>query len=205
MRVRVKICGFTRVEDALCAAELGVDAIGLVFYEASPRYIDPVTAAAVVSRLPAFVTVVGLFVDAKPDYIRSVLEQVRLDCLQFHGEEPQEACRIYGIPYIKALAMRSGSDAAAIAKRYPDARGLLLDAYHPGLKGGSGSRFDWDNIPAVCSLPIILAGGLTPENANTAARTVKPFALDVSSGVESAKGVKDAAKMAAFIKNINQL
>ncbi|WP_426994517.1 phosphoribosylanthranilate isomerase [Methylomonas sp. CM2] len=203
MRTRVKICGFTRVDDALDAAGLGVDAIGLVFYPPSPRHVEIGAAAAIARALPAFVSVVGLFVDAEPDWIRSVLGQVRIDCLQFHGDETPEACRIYDKSYIKAVRMRPEIDLDGLQRQYPDAAGLLLDAYHPGLPGGSGQRFDWELIPTARQLPVILAGGLTPDNAGDAVRAVRPYALDVSSGVEAGKGVKDAAKMADFIRTTN--
>jgi len=205
MRTRVKICGFTRKEDAVYAAHLGVDAIGLVFYPPSPRHVDIETAAVIANALPAFVTVTALFVDAEASFIQEILRRVqRIDCLQFHGNEAVEACRMYDKPYIKAIRMQSATNVAALAQNYADASGLLLDAYHPQLQGGTGDGFDWELIPKDCNLPIILAGGLTPENAVTAIKTVNPYALDVSSGVESKKGIKDAEKMAAFIKNTNQ-
>jgi phosphoribosylanthranilate isomerase len=204
MRTRVKICGFTGVADAVCAAELGVDAIGLVFYPSSPRNVSIEQAAIISKALPAFVSVVALFVDAEPALIREVLSKVRVDCLQFHGDETADSCRLYDKSYIKAIRMRPGTDIARLAAQYHDAAGLLLDAYHPGIQGGSGSGFDWDLIPQCRSLPIILAGGLTPENAREAIKVVKPYALDVSSGVEAGKGIKDAAKMAAFIRKTNQ-
>ena len=205
MRTRVKICGFTRVEDALAAAELGVDAIGLVFYPPSPRNVAIERAVEIVRALPAFVTAVGLFVDAEPAWIHEVLSQVHIDCLQFHGDESPEACRMYGKPYIKAIRMQAETELSRLESRYADAAGLLLDAYHPGVKGGTGSGFDWDLIPRESRLPIILAGGLSPENATLAVQQVRPYALDVSSGVESGKGVKDKAKMAAFIRKTNQV
>lgn len=204
MRTRVKICGFTRTEDAVCAAHLGVDAIGLVFYPASPRHVAIEQAKIIAASLPAFVSVVGLFVNADSDFITEVLKHIPIDCLQFHGDESVEACRIYGKPYIKAIRVQADTPVLKIEKQYPDAAGLLLDAYHPGLLGGSGSRFDWDLIPRNMGLPVILAGGLTVDNAEQAVRTVKPYALDVSSGVELAKGIKDAEKMAAFIRKTNQ-
>jgi len=204
MRTRVKICGFTRVDDALEAARLGVDAIGLVFFAASPRNVSVAHAVNISKSLPAFVSVVGLFVDAEPEWIREVLSIVNIDCLQFHGNETPEQCRIYGKPYIKAVRMQADTDLAAIQTQYADAAGLLLDAYHPGVMGGTGSRFDWDMIPDQCRLPIILAGGLSPDNAALAVQQVRPYALDVSSGVEAGKGIKDAAKMAAFIRKTNQ-
>jgi len=204
MRTRVKICGFTRIDDAVSAAGMGVDAIGLVFYPASPRHVDLERAAAISRSLPAFVSVVALFVDAEASLIQQVLNSVRVDCLQFHGNEPADVCRAYNKPYIKAIQMQPHTKVAELEKQYHDACGLLLDAYHPGLQGGTGNGFDWDLIPGNCRLPIILAGGLTADNAGQAIRTVKPYALDVSSGVETAKGIKDAEKMAAFIKITNQ-
>lgn len=200
MRTRVKICGFTRVEDALRAARLGVDAIGLVFYPPSPRNIEISKAVEIVSALPAFVTIVALFVDAKEAQINDVLARVPVDCLQFHGDESPESCRVYGKPYMKAVRMKPETDLHAIANQFHDASALLLDAYHPGIQGGSGSRFDWDVIPTDLPLPIVLAGGLTANNAGEAIASVKPYALDVSSGVEVTKGIKDAEKMAAFMR-----
>ena len=204
MRTRVKICGFTRVEDAVCAAQLGVDAIGLVFYPPSPRNVNIVQAIEIVEALPAFVSVVALFVDEQESRIREVLQRVSIDCLQFHGDESPEACRLYGKRYMKAVSMQDGIDIADLALQYHDAAGLLLDAYHPGAKGGTGSRFDWALIPEHCALPIVLAGGLDVDNARQAVQTVRPYALDVSSGVETEKGIKDALKMATFIREVNE-
>ena len=204
MRTRVKICGFTRADEAIYAASLGVDAIGLVFYPPSPRHVEIEQAVRIVKALPAFTSVVALFVDEQEARIREVLAQVAIDCIQFHGEESAEACRIYGKRYIKAVRMKNTIDISALALHYHDAAGLLLDAYHPDAKGGTGSQFDWDLIPKHCSLPIILAGGLDATNAKQAVATVKPYALDVSSGVEASKGIKDSLKMAAFIKQVNE-
>ncbi len=204
MRTRVKICGFTRVEDAVFSTHLGVDAIGLVFYPLSPRHVEIEQAVRIVNALPAFTTVVALFVDEQEARIREVLAQVPIDCLQFHGDEPAEACRIYGKRYIKALRMQEGIDISALELHYHDAAGLLLDAFHPGAKGGTGSQFDWELIPKQCTLPVILAGGLDETNAKQAVQTVRPYALDVSSGVEAEKGIKDSLKMAAFIKQVNE-
>ncbi|MCK5478783.1 MAG: phosphoribosylanthranilate isomerase [Methylococcales bacterium] len=204
MRTRVKICGFTQVEDAVAAANLGVDAIGLVFYPPSPRHVSIEQAKEIVNALPAFVTVVALFVDEQESQIRKVLRKVSIDCIQFHGDESSDACRLYNKPYMKAIRMKPGMDVSEIAAHYQDASALLLDAYHPGIKGGSGSQFDWDLIPGDCSLPIILAGGLQVDNAKQAIHSVRPYALDVSSGVEAEKGIKDVAKMAAFIQQINE-
>lgn len=204
MRTRVKICGFTRAEDAVYAAQLGVDAIGLVFYPPSPRNVDIERAVEIVNALPAFVSVVALFVDEQEARIREVLDRVPVDCLQFHGDEPDKACRIYGKRYMKAVRMREDIDIAALARQYHDAAGLLLDAWHPDAKGGTGSRFDWDLIPRQCALPIVLAGGLAADNATQAVQAVRPYALDVSSGVEAGKGIKDALKMAAFLRAVNE-
>jgi len=204
MRTRVKICGFTRVEDAVCAARLGVDAIGLVFYPPSPRNVNIDQAVEIVSALPSFVSVVALFVDEQESRIREVLQRVQIDCLQFHGDESAEACRLYGKRYMKAVRMQKGIDISDLALQYHDATGLLLDAYHPGAKGGTGNGFDWELIPGHCALPIILAGGLDADNARQAVQTVRPYALDVSSGVETEKGIKDALKMAAFIREVNE-
>ena len=204
MRTRVKMCGFTSVEDAVYAAHLGVDAIGLVFYPPSPRHVEIEQAVRIVNALPAFTSVVALFVDEQEARIRDVLARVSIDCIQFHGDEPAEACRMYGKRYIKALRMQEGIDIGALAHHYHDADGLLLDAYHPDAKGGTGSQFDWALIPGQCSLPIILAGGLDETNAKQAVQSVRPYALDVSSGVEAEKGVKDALKMAAFIQQVNE-
>lgn len=204
MRTRVKICGFTQVQDAVVAANLGVDAIGLVFYPPSPRNVSTDKAYEIVRALPAFVTVVALFVDEQEDKICEVLDKVSIDCIQFHGDESVEACKIYNKPYMKAIRMKPGLDISEIARQHPQASALLLDAYHPGIKGGSGCQFDWDLIPKQCTLPVILAGGLESNNAKQAVQTVRPYALDVSSGVESSKGIKDVAKMAAFIQAIKE-
>lgn len=204
MRTRVKICGFTRVEDAVYAAKLGVDAIGLVFYPPSPRHVSIEKAVEIVKAIPAFVSIVALFSDADEAFIRKVLAKVPIDCIQFHGDESAERCRIYEKPYMKAVRMQRHVDVAAVAEQYHDASALLLDAYQPGIKGGSGHCFDWSLIPRHCNLPIVLAGGLTPENAAQAVFEVHPYALDVSSGVETEKGIKDAAKMAAFIQKTNK-
>lgn len=202
MRTRVKICGFTRVEDAVNAALMGVDAIGLVFYPPSPRNVTIDQARSIVARLPAFTSVVALFVDEREERIREVLDRVSIDCIQFHGDESAAACRLYGKPYLKAIRMRADTDLARISAHYADASGLLLDAYHPDAKGGTGSRFDWQLIPRQCSLPIVLAGGLEAGNVRAAVQTARPYGVDVSSGVEAGKGIKDVARMAAFLNEV---
>ena len=202
MRTRVKICGFTRPEDAKAAADLGVDAIGLVFYPPSPRHVDIAQARSIIHALPPFVTVVGLFVNEDPQRVADVLTALRIDLLQFHGEESPGYCSAFDRAYIKAIRMTPGTDLALLASDYHTACGLLLDADDPAAKGGTGKDFDWAMIPPACPLPVILAGGLNPGNARAALQQVLPYGLDVSSGVEAAKGIKDASKMAAFIKEI---
>ncbi len=202
MRTRVKICGITRIEDALAAARAGADAIGLVFEPKSPRCVKPDQALSIVRALPPFVTVVGLFVNAAPDTVETILGRVPLDLLQFHGDETPEQCRRYHRPYIKAIHMRPEVNLPEQARRYTDAEGLLLDTAAAHVAGGSGEAFDWSLVPSGLDKPVILAGGLTPENVAEAVRKVRPFAVDVSSGVEQAKGIKDAAKISAFIEAV---
>lgn len=204
MRTRVKICGITRPDDGQTAARLGADAIGLVFYAPSPRAVTLTQAQAVVAALPPFVSVVALFVDPAPAEVEQVLAAVPVDLLQFHGDEAPEDCRRYGRPYIKAIRMRPGLDVVAEAGRYADARGVLLDTYDPALVGGTGAAFDWSRVPAGLPLPVILAGGLTAANVAQAIKQVRPYAVDVSGGVEAAKGIKDAALLAAFIKEVEE-
>lgn len=198
--VRSKICGITRVEDALAAAAAGADAIGLVFYAKSPRAVSVEQARQIIAALPPFVTTVGLFVDVERDELRQILAQVPLDILQFHGDESAEQCEGHGRPYIKALRVKAGDDVAAQVARYPGAAGVLLDTFVEGVPGGTGLAFDWSLVPAGLSKPVILAGGLTPENVAAAIARVRPYAVDVSGGVESAKGIKDADKIRAFIR-----
>jgi phosphoribosylanthranilate isomerase len=204
MRTRVKICGITRQEDARTAVRLGADAIGLVFYPPSPRAITPEAAASIVASLPPFVSVVGLFVDEDRSRVAEILNIVPLDLLQFHGEESPEACAGHGRPWIKAIRMRESVDLAAAMHQYAGSSGLLLDTYRAGVPGGTGDVFDWDRIPSVLASNIILAGGLSPQNVEQAIRQVHPYAVDVSGGVEAAKGIKDAGKMAAFIAGVNR-
>lgn len=199
MRTRVKICGLTRREDVLEAARLGADALGFVFYAKSPRAVNIEQAAALVRAVPAFVSTVGLFVDPTEEEVRAVLEQVPLDLLQFHGDEPPAFCSRFGRPYLKAVRVQPGVDLVQYATAHRESAGLLLDAYVPGIPGGTGQRFDWDLIPAALPLPIVLAGGLEPDNVADAVARVHPWAVDVSGGVEAAKGIKDHARMAAFI------
>jgi phosphoribosylanthranilate isomerase len=196
----VKICGITRIEDGQAAALAGAHAIGLVFHPASPRCVTPGRAREILQRLPPFVTAVGLFVDSPIARVCEILEEVPLQLLQFHGAEPPEYCAAFPVPYIKAVRVKAGVDLLQCAGRYASAKGLLLDAFVDDAAGGTGVRFDWDLIPAGLSLPVVLAGGLTPGNVEAAVRRVRPWAVDVSSGVERTKGIKDAAAMAAFIR-----
>ncbi|HET9405511.1 MAG TPA: phosphoribosylanthranilate isomerase [Burkholderiales bacterium] len=202
MATAVKICGITRPEDALAAARAGAHAIGLVFYAGSPRYVTPERAREIIRVLPPFVTAVGLFVDARLEEVRSTLAEAPVGLLQFHGAEAPEFCRQFKRPYVKAVRVKPGVDLLQYARDYHDAKALLLDNYVEGLHGGSGVAFDWSLIPRGLPLPVILSGGLTPENVMDAVRRVRPSAVDVSSGVESAKGIKDAVKIAAFIKGV---
>jgi phosphoribosylanthranilate isomerase len=204
MRTRVKICGITRLEDAQAAVNQGADAIGLVFYPASLRAVTPEQAAAIVKHLPPFITVVGLFVDASREGVAEVLNRVPLDLLQFHGEEAPAQCAGHGRPWIKAIRMRESINLEQMTHQYAEASGLLLDTYRAGVPGGTGARFDWDRIPRELCSRIILAGGLTPNNVEQAIRQVHPYAVDVSGGVEAAKGIKDADKIAAFIAGVNR-
>ena len=202
MATTVKICGITRVEDALAAAHAGAHAIGLIFYAGSPRLVRCDIARRVVDALPAFVTPVALFVDAKSIDVERVISEVGPQLLQFHGDETPEFCERFGLPYIKAAKVRQGVDLLQYARRYRTAKGLLLDAFVDGSHGGTGATFDWTLIPDQLPLPLILAGGLHPDNVADAIRQVRPWAVDVSSGVEAAKGIKDAAKIAAFIRGV---
>jgi len=205
MRTRVKICGITRPEDGAAAAALGADAIGLVFHPRSPRAVDIAQANAIVDALPPFVAVVALFVDASRADIRSVLEAVPVDLLQFHGTEPAAACVGFGRRYIKAISMRPDLDVAAAMADHPAAAAFLLDAYHPAVAGGSGERFDWERVPTERPRPVILAGGLDPDNVAQAVRLVRPYGVDVSSGVEATKGVKDHTRLRQFIEGVRHV
>jgi len=202
MRTRIKICGITRPQDGQEAARLGADAIGLVFYAPSPRSVNIEQARAICAALPPFVTRVGLFVNAARDEINKVLAEVPLDLLQFHGNETQADCVGFERPYLKALRMAPNMDVVAEAEAHPQAAGILLDSYEVGVPGGTGQTFDWTRVPTEVKQPIILAGGLTPQNVATAIERVRPYAVDVSGGVEAAKGIKDKDKMTAFINEV---
>lgn len=205
-RVRIKICGITRPEDALAAVAAGADALGFVFYPPSPRFIAPEQAAAIVRRLPPFVTAVGLVVNPAAAEVRHLMQTVSLGLLQFHGEESNDFCAQFGLPWLKALPVRPDSDVEALLADYPDASGVLLDAWHPQLKGGTGQAFDWRRFPRHADIPLVLAGGLSPDNVADAIRLTRPYAVDVSGGVEALagdgtprKGIKDADLIKAFV------
>lgn len=203
-RTRVKICGLTRAEDAKHAVLAGVDAVGLVFFPGSPRHVTLELARQVVAEVPAFVTVVALFVDATAETVRETVSSVRVDLLQFHGEETPEYCGQFGKPWIKAVRMRPGLDLVEMAQRYAMSEGILLDAWDPDAQGGTGLTFDWGKIPREMAERIILAGGLSPSNVGQALEAVGPYAVDASSGVEAAKGIKDASKMVAFLNEVQE-
>jgi phosphoribosylanthranilate isomerase len=201
-RIRVKICGITRPEDGVAAASAGADAIGLVFFTGSPRAVGIDAANSIIRVLPPFITRVGLFVDAPEDYIRSVLNNVDLDMLQFHGSEPPVDCQQFGRPYIKAISMNPGINLLEQSKKYDKAAGLLLDSHVPGKAGGTGQTFDWSELPRDLKKPVILAGGLDADNVVVGIRRVRPYAVDVSGGVESAPGIKDREKIIRFIERV---
>ena len=202
--VRSKICGITRIEDALAAVAAGADAIGLVFYAKSPRAVNVQQARAIIAALPPFVTTVGLFVNAGRCELGEILDAVPLDLLQFHGDESAADCEGYHRPYIKALRVKAGDDIAAACLAYPRASGILLDTYVEGVPGGTGEAFDWSLVPQGLNKPVILAGGLTPQNVATAIAQVRPYAVDVSGGVEQDKGIKDPAKIHAFMQAVRR-
>ena len=202
MRTRIKICGITQRDHAKLATDEGADAIGLVFYPESPRYLSIRDAAAIAETLPPFVMAVGLFVNAAERDIRAVLDAVDLDLLQFHGDETAEFCARFGKPYMRAVRMGEGVDLVEYADRFSRAKALLLDAHVPGQPGGTGRTFDWSGIPRELRVPLVLSGGLTSENVGRAIREVRPWAVDVSSGVESGRGVKDPRKIVEFIRSV---
>jgi phosphoribosylanthranilate isomerase len=201
VRTRIKICGIRAVEHAQLAAREGADAIGLVFHAPSPRFVSVEAAAAISAALPPFVTAVGLFVDMPAEAVRSVLSRVPLDMLQFHGEESPEYCAAFGKPWLRAVRMSEGVDLVEWAHRFSRAKALLIDADVPGQAGGTGRTFDWGRVSRNLPLPIVLSGGLNAGNVGAAIRAVRPWAVDVSSGVESGRGVKDPARIVEFIRS----
>ena len=205
MRTLVKICGITRPEDARIASDLGVDSIGLVFYEKSARAVSADLARQIIQAKAPFVSVVGLFLDADSSFIRDIVDTVALDLLQFHGDECPAHCGIHGKPYLKAIPMGADVNINAYAATYPDAAAYLLDSHMLGKAGGSGKSFDWTKWPKNLDKPLILAGGLNPNNVGDAILTTQPYAVDVSSGVEAEKGIKDPDKLASFINEVHRV
>ena len=200
MTTRIKFCGITREQDVLAAAHMGVHAIGLVFHPRSPRAVDVQQALSLSRVCPPFITRVGLFMNQDASTIKQVLEQVELDVLQFHGEEPEEFCVSFNKPYLKSIAM--GGNAPRHLQEYSSAQAMLLDSNEVGQPGGSGKAFNWGKIPENITKPVILAGGLDADNVTQAIQSIKPYAVDVSSGIESAKGIKDNMKMKNFINSV---
>ncbi|MEE4193122.1 MAG: phosphoribosylanthranilate isomerase [Halieaceae bacterium] len=203
-RTRIKICGITRPEDAQAAAAAGADAIGLVFYPTSPRAVTIEQAQAVLAATPALVTRVGLFVDADAGWVAEVARELSLDLLQLHGDESVEYCETLQYPWMKALRVRPDTDVAAEVARYAAGSAVLLDAYKQGVPGGTGESFDWTQAPAEATVPLVLAGGLEPGNVGAAIDTLRPYAVDVSGGVESAPGIKSPERIAAFARAVAQ-
>ena len=202
MRTRVKICGITNLDDALSAVDAGCDALGFVFYSKSPRAVTTKQAAEIISKLPAFVTSVALFVNETAEIVNQVIAETGIDLLQFHGDESAEFCTAFSRPYIKALRMKPELDLTAQFETYASSQGILLDAYTPGIPGGTGEMFDWSRIPAERATKIILAGGLSTDNVANAITQVSPYAVDVSGGVEASKGIKDSNKMTDFMNEV---
>ena len=202
-RTRVKICGITRVEDAISAVNAGADAIGLVFYAPSPRALTIAQAQQIVAAIPPFVSVVGLFVNAKQTEIEAVLSDVRLDILQYHGDETPSDCQQINLHYYKAIRVKADTNLLQCEAEFKSAKALLLDTYSETAVGGTGHVFDWNLIPNNLTKPVILAGGLTADNVALAIQQVRPYAVDVSGGVELNKGIKDAAKVVAFMRGVS--
>ncbi len=204
-RVRVKYCGITTTENAQFAASLAIDAIGLVFYAKSPRCVDIEQATKIIAVLPPFISVIGLFVNPTADYVAQVTAKVALNMLQFHGDESETFCNSFVLPYMKAVRMAPNVDVLTEIGRYTSASGILLDSYHDKYAGGTGEKFDWSRVPDSCTMPIILAGGLNIDNVTEAILKTNPYAVDVSSGIEASKGIKDNVKMQRFMNEVNLL
>lgn len=204
MAVRVKVCGITRIEDAEAAIRYGADAIGFVFWPQSARYIDPASAAKIAAIIPSFIATVGVYVDPEMAWIEETSRAAKLSLLQFHGNETPEFCAQFSLPYIKAVRVKQDTDLLQYAKRYHNASGLLLDTYTVEMPGGTGHTFDWELIPRNLSLPLILSGGLNSDNVASAIQQTKPWAVDVSSGVEASRGIKDEKKIFAFMQGVKQ-
>jgi len=204
MTVRVKICGITREKDAITAVKYGADAIGFVFWPKSSRYLTPQMAGDIAVKIPAFVHTVGVYVDPDPYWVQETAEAAKLSLLQFHGNEDEDFCNQFSLPYIKAIRVKNDVDLLQYANWYRTAKGLLLDSYAKNMPGGTGHVFNWDLIPQQLPLPVILSGGLNADNVTSAIKQVRPWAVDVSSGVEIEKGIKDENKISAFMQGVRE-
>ena len=210
MQTRIKFCGLTRQQDVQYAIELKVDALGFVFVEKSARNLEVESAASLINEVPPFVNRIGLFMNAQASDVENVLKHVRLNLLQFHGDEEESFCKRFNMPYLKAVPMASINSVKSTAsvtdfcQAFPSATGFIFDSHAQGQMGGSGEKFSWDEIPNNLNKPVILAGGLTVDNVAEAIRAVHPYAVDVSSGIETSKGIKDPAKMEQFIKEVHR-
>ena len=204
MAVRAKICGITRVEDAISAVNLGADAIGFVFWPKSARFVTPQSACEISAKIPAFINTVGVYVNPERDWVIESASTAKLSLLQFHGDEDPRFCEQFSLPYIKAIRVKDGIDLLQYAKQYNTAKGLLLDTFEKNMPGGTGNVFDWRLIPQYLPLPVILSGGLSAENVSAAIKQVRPWAVDVSSGVEATKGIKDKEKIFAFMQGVRK-
>ena len=203
-RTRIKICGITRLEDALTAADAGADAIGFVFHRPSPRYVDPERAASIARAMPPFVALVGLFVDLDAAVVRDIISVAGLSLLQFHGDETPEFCAQFATPFMKAIRVRPEVDLLQCDARFSGASALLLDAYRPGVPGGTGETFDWELVPQNLQSRVVLSGGLNAANAGVGIRRLMPWGVDVSSGVESAPGIKDPDRIEQFVAAVRR-
>ncbi len=204
MMTRVKICGITQLSDGEAAIKAGANALGFVFYEPSPRYVEPAVAQQIIQQLPPFVTTTALMVNHDAQSVKAIIEQVKPDLLQFHGDEDDSFCAQFDRPFIKALRVKEGQDIAALCQQYPNARAILLDSYVKGVPGGTGASFNWQLIPEALRSSIILAGGLDADNVASAIAQVKPYAIDVSGGVEREKGVKCVLQIERFMQAVRQ-
>lgn len=202
MRIKIKFCGITNLDDAISAASLGADALGFVFYPQSARYISPNDAANIIEKLPPFITTIGLFVDQTADEVKEIITLCELNLLQFHGDEDEPFCSGFNLPYIKAISMKSGINLLKCEKEFYSAKALLLDTYADDAKGGTGKVFDWNSIPSNISKPLIIAGGLNPINVKDLLELIHPYAVDVSGGIERSKGLKDYELMKNFILGV---
>ena len=203
MKTKVKICGITNLKNALEASEIGVDALGFVFFKESPRYIDPIEAGKIINLLPTFVLRVGLFVNPSKNEVLSAISDSRINMIQFHGDENEEFCNQFNLPYIKAVAFRDDLNLLEYCKLYTSSSAILVDTYSKKLRGGTGKTFDWDLLPKELPLPIIIAGGLDSANISLLIKTLNPYGVDVSGGVEREKGIKDYNMMKNFVLGVN--